>query len=187
MPLRPLAIVAFAAALLALAAGQAAGARPTLDTARLGPDGLGPVRIGMTVAQARASTRSRLTITRRSGACAVLEQAGPSDGVSFLLADGVVRSATVAIAEPLDLDVATTRGLRLISDEREVRRLYGRPFFTARDAQAGGLQLVYQPRPAVAPARRYVFTTGRFGPLNGRYVVAMSVGELPEVRAGDCS
>ena len=40
---------------------------------------------------------------------------------------------------------------------------------------------------AVAPARRYVFTTGRFGALNGRYVVAMSVGELPEVRAGDCS
>jgi hypothetical protein len=184
---RRILIAVVAAAALALVAGQAGAARPTLDTARLGPDGLGPVRIGMTVPQARAATRSRLVITRRSGSCAVLERAGRGDGVSFLLTDGVVRAATVAVDTPLDLDVATTRGLRLISDEREVRRLYGAPFFTARDAEAGGLQLVYRPRPAAAPARRYVFTTGRFGALNGRYVVAMSVGELPEVRAGGCT
>ena len=54
-----------------------AGAAPSLDDARLGPDGLGPVRIGMTVAQARAATSTRLRIGQRNGDCAVLAQAGP--------------------------------------------------------------------------------------------------------------
>ena len=137
----------------------------------------------MTTAQARAATSSRLTITQRSGTCAVLAQAGRYDGVYFILTSGVVRRATVESTESVNVFVTTLRGLRLASSEKRVRELYGRPFFAARDANSGGLEMVYRPRPKAAPARRYVVVTASLGSgIPGRYVSEMSVGDLPEAR-----
>src|SRR5689334_17380278 len=94
--LRRLALPAALAGAAALAAaGTAVGAAPALDTAKLGPDGLGPVKIGMTLDQARAATSTTLRVTQRNGACAVLEQVGRYDGVSFLMTNDVIRTATV--------------------------------------------------------------------------------------------
>ena len=181
MKAAPLVLAALAAA--AVGAAGAQGAPPSLDDARLGPDGLGPVRIGMTTAQAREATSSRLTIAQRNGTCAVLAQAGRYDGVYFILTSGVVRRATVESIESVNVFVTTLRGLRLASSEKRVRELYGRPFFAARDANSGGLEMVYRPRPKAAPARRYVFVTASIGSaIPGRYVSEMSVGDLPEAR-----
>ncbi len=180
---RPAVLLAVAlAAGAAVVAGPAAGARPPLDEARLGPDGLGPVKIGMTTAQARAATSSRLRITQTSGSCAVLEQVGEYDGVHFILTDGVVRRATVGSTTSINFYNLTTRGVRLASSEEEVRSRYGRPFAAIRNVDAGGVDLVYRPRPKAQPTRRYVFTVGRLARIPGRYVSEMSVGELPEVR-----
>jgi hypothetical protein len=137
----------------------------------------------MTVAQARAATSSRLTITQRNGSCAVLAQTGRYDGVFFILTDGVVRRATVEATESVNVFVTTTRGLRLASSEKRVRELYGRPYSAARDPSSGGRQLVYRPRPKLAPGRRHVFVTASFGSdVRGRYVTEMTVGDLPEAR-----
>ncbi|HTI32841.1 MAG TPA: hypothetical protein VL422_04130 [Miltoncostaea sp.] len=182
--LRHLALPAALAGAAALAvAGTAAAAAPALDTAKLGPDGLGPVRIGMTLDQARAATSSKLRVTQRNGACAVLEQVGPYDGVSFLMTDDVIRTATVASTLSVNFTNVTTKGLRLVASEKRVRQLYGTPFFTAGDADSGGRTLLYRPKPKKAPARRYAFIVAPLGHgIIGRYVHAMSVGELPEVR-----
>jgi hypothetical protein len=185
MPRLPhLAIPAALATAAALAAaGTAAGAAPPLDTAKLGPGGLGPVRIGMTLDQARAATSSKLRVTRREGACAVLEQAGRYDGVSFLMTDDVIRTATIASTLSVNFSNQTTKGLRLVASERRVRQLYGRPFSRAKDADSAGVTLLYRPKPKKAPARRYAFVVAPLGHgIIGRYVRSMTVGELPEVR-----
>ncbi|MGE0027925.1 MAG: hypothetical protein AB7O78_00955 [Thermoleophilia bacterium] len=171
-----------AAAALALA-GSAAAAAPALDDAKLGPDGLGPVKIGMTLDQARAATSSKLRVTQRSGTCAVLEQVGRYDGVSFLMTNDVVRTASIASTTSVNFTNITTKGLRLVASDRRVRQLYGKPFFVAPDANGGGRTLLYRPKPAKAPERRYAFTVAPLGHgIIGQYVNEMTVGELPEVR-----
>src|SRR5262245_35885374 len=115
-PALRIALPAAAAAAAALAlAGTAAGAAPTLDTARLGPDGLGPVKIGMTLDQARAATSSKLRVTQRDGSCAVLEQVGLYDGVYFLMTDDVIRTATISSTTSVNFTNITTKGLRLVA------------------------------------------------------------------------
>jgi hypothetical protein len=183
-----LALCAAAAAAAALAAAGSAGAAPSLDEARLGPDGLGPVRIGMTVAEARAATSTRLRITQRNGDCAVLAQAGRYDGVYFILTAGVVKRATVESTLSVNTFVRTTKGVRLASPEEQVRRVYGRPFFVARDPNSGGRELVYRPRPKVTPTRRLAFIVASLGGSRSRFVSEMSVGDVPEVRYSEaCS
>jgi hypothetical protein len=181
------AAVAAAAALAVV--GPAAGAGPTLDTAKLGPDGLGPVKIGMTLGQARAATSSRLRVTQRNGSCAVLEQVGRDDGVFFLMRDDVIRTASIEATRSVNFSNLTTKGLRLVASEKRVRQLYGKPFFVARDASSGGRTLLYRPRPKKAPARRYAFSVAPLGGgIIGQYVTEMTVGELPEVRFSEaCS
>jgi len=180
---------AVAAAAALVAAGSAAGAGPKLDTARLGPDGLGPVKIGMTLDQARAATSSRLRVTQRNGTCAVLEQVGRYDGVYFLMTDDVIRTATISSTTSVNFYNLTTKGLRLVASQKRVRQLYGKPFFVAPDADSGGRTLLYRPKPKKAPARRYAFTVAPLGGgIIGQYVTEMTVGELPEVRFSEaCS
>jgi hypothetical protein len=171
-----------AAAALALA-GTAAGARPALDDAKLGPDGLGPVTIGMTLDQARAATSSKLRVTRRNGSCAVLEQVGRYDGVSFLMRDDVIRTATISATTSVNFTNITAKGLRLVASDTRVRQLYGTPFFTAPEANGPGRVLLYRPKPKKAPQRRYAFHVAPLGHgIIGQYVNEMTVGELPEVR-----
>lgn len=186
---RTLSLGAALAAVAALAAAGTATGAPKLDDAKLGPDGLGPVKIGMTLDQARAATSSRLRVTQRSGSCAVLEQAGRYDGVYFLLTDDVVRTATISSTLSVNFTNATTKGLMLVAPDKRVRQLYGKPYFTARDANSGGLTLLYRPKPKAAPARRLSFTVAPLGHgIIGRYVNEMSVGELPEIRYSEaCS
>lgn len=183
----PASRIALPAALAAAAAlaltGSAAAAAPALDDAKLGPDGLGPVKIGMTLDQARAATSSKLRVTRRNGTCAVLEQAGRYDGVYFLMTGDVIRTATISSTTSVNFTNITTRGLRLVASDARVRQLYGRPFFVARDGDGAGSTLLYRPKPAKAPQRRYAFTVAPLGHgIIGRYVNEMTVGELPEVR-----
>jgi hypothetical protein len=183
-PVRRIALPAALAAVAALAAaGPAAGAAPKLDDAKLGPDGLGPVKIGMTLDQARAATSSKLRVTQRNGACAVLEQVGRYDGVYFLMADDVIRTATISSTTSVNFYNLTTKGLRLVASDKRVRQLYGKPFFVAPDPNSSGSTLLYRPKPAKAPGRRYAFTVAPLGHgIIGRYVNEMTVGELPEVR-----
>ena len=143
----------------------------------------------MTVAQARAATSSPLRITQRNGTCAVLEKVGLYDGIYFILTSGIVRRASVESTLSVNWYTRTTRGIRCATPERRVRRVYGRPFFVARDANSGGLELVYRPRPQIAPARRIAFVTAPLGEdIPGRYVSEMSGGDVPEVRYSEaCS
>ena len=180
---RTLSLGAALAAVAALAAAGTATGAPKLDDAKLGPDGLGPVKIGMTLDQARAATSSRLRVTQRSGSCAVLEQVGRYDGVYFLMTDDVIRTATISSTTSVNFDNLTTKGLRLVASDKRVRQLYGKPFFVAPDANGGGSTLLYRPKPAKAPGRRFAFTVAPLGHgIIGRYVNEMTVGELPEVR-----
>lgn len=183
-PALRIALPAALAAVAALAAaGTAAGAAPALDDAKLGPDGLGPVKIGMTLDQARAATSSKLRVTQRNGTCAVLEQVGRYDGVYFLMTNDVVRTATISSTVSVNFSNVTTRGLRLVASDKRVRQLYGTPFFVAPDQNSGGRTLLYRPTPKKAPGRRYAFSVAPLGHgIIGQYVNEMTVGELPEVR-----
>ena len=177
-----LALALAAGAGLALTAAPASAGGPSLDRAKLTARGLGPVKIGMTVRQARAATSTTLRITQRNGTCAVLEQAGLHDGVYFLVLNGRIRRATIEATNSVNFTNQTARGLKLAQPESRMRRLYGRPDATRRDVNSGGFRFIYNADLAGSPRRRFVFETARLSTsIRGRFVNTMSVGDTPAV------
>lgn len=180
--IRLLLALALALAGGAVAAGPASAGAPTLDRGTLTAQGLGPVRIGMSVPRARAATSTALRITQRQGDCAVLEQVGLYDGVYFLVTAGRIRRATIEATASVNFTNATARGLKLAQPEAKMRRLYGRPDAARRNPNTGGLVLTYNADLRGKPRRRFVFSTARLdADTPGRYVTSMSVGDTPEV------
>src|SRR5215468_7870008 len=89
-------------------------------TARLTQDGFGPVRWGMTVAEAGKALGGALTVDGEPGDCHwVVSKSLP--GVVFMVEDGRITRADVD-----DPRWATDRGLHLGDSEEQARRIYGR-------------------------------------------------------------
>src|ERR1700687_5232864 len=106
-----------------------AGAVPSASAAdalrapwRLSLHGIGPVRVGMTVAQARRALKRTLRSSSRqasTGSCSYLEPDGGPEGIYFMVVAG--RIARIDILNPR---VETRAGARIGSREAQVRRLY---------------------------------------------------------------
>jgi hypothetical protein len=133
------------------------------------PDGIGPIRVGMTSAEARAAT-GLAEAAPVAGECAYLGAVELPHGVRVMLArDTVVR------VETTDSTVATEDGARVGEAEARVTELY-----------AGRMAVQpqkYEPPPAhvlvVTPpddtTRRIIFLT------DGARVTELRVGRMPEV------
>lgn len=145
--------------------GPVASARPpqvgpptdVLDQSdRVRVDGLGPVRVGMSLPQASAAADQALRAVEQKG-CTFGVPASGSPDVRFLLQRGRIARVDVGA----DSAVLTLSGVGVGADADEVRAVYGRRLVTAE----GGL---------------------RFDPSDVRYAVAFDTddGEVVAVRAG---
>jgi hypothetical protein len=94
---------------------------PLSASSRLRIDGIGPVDVGMTVAEARAAAGTGLSVTKEPY-CDVLTSPGGPAGVSLIVttpASG--RIELIIVTEP---SVATVSGIRVGSTEPQVVRTY---------------------------------------------------------------
>ncbi|HEY9514673.1 MAG TPA: hypothetical protein VIQ74_03255 [Gemmatimonadaceae bacterium] len=82
------------------------------------PGGIGPIRVGMTVAEARAAIGSELPSPADSTCAYITPAVGPR-GVLLMVAGGRVVRVDVR-----DTTVATSAGARVGSTETEIERLY---------------------------------------------------------------
>jgi hypothetical protein len=164
-----------AAALLALAVSLARGDGPTVTNYpwHVGLRGVGPVRYGMTLAEASRALGEAVSTTRDygSGCVYVFPKSVPA-GVSFIVVSGLVERVDVRSG-----DVATWSGAHIGSTEAEVKALYLGRIQVTEHAYTGpqGHYLTFVPRDAADSAFRIVFET------DGHAVTMYRAGRRPVV------
>jgi hypothetical protein len=152
---------------------MAAPAPKLTEASQLGTNGLGPVLVGMTVAQAqKASGRKFITGNVDEGnSCNYSRPAGLS-GVSFMVIDGVIARTDV----DRESQVTTFRGAKVGDSEARIKSLYGSQI-TVEPHQyvRNGHYLVFTPRDRADRSFRVIFET------DGKKVTRFRSGRLPEV------
>lgn len=88
---------------------------------RLSVDGLGPVRIGMTLDEARTASGLPL-VTTEGPYCRGYRSDSPPTGVALVAVEGSTTVDFITVSEPT---IATVSGIWVGSSEAEVRRAYG--------------------------------------------------------------
>jgi hypothetical protein len=137
-------------------------------------DGIGPMRVGMTIAQAEKSARTRL-ISQGSklGDCFYVKPQGGPRGVSFMAIGKVI--ARVDIHN--NSSMSTVRGAKIGDSEQRIKSLYkGQIKVTPHEYVQGGHYLTFIPTDAADKKYRMVFET------DGRRVTQFRAGRLPEVQ-----
>lgn len=112
------AIAAIAAGLLWAHAARAA----LTEDAQASMEGLGPVRIGMTVAQAEKAIGAPITYDTSAGGGQACRYAWPSAGmkqIRFIIAHGVILRIDIA-----DYEITTDKGARIGDSEARIKTLY---------------------------------------------------------------
>lgn len=128
--------------------------------------GAGPVRVGMTVAEAQQALGSELTAMSAAAPCYYVKpQRGPS-GIAFMVTDGRIARVDVA-----NQTVATEAGARIGDSEAQIRKLYPRAEVSPHK-YVKGHYLTAMP----AGDYRIVFET------DGEKVTRYRAGRTPEVR-----
>lgn len=138
----------------------------------LGLRGVGPVQVGMTVAEAGTALGAPLRdLGAPTEACTLYGPERGFDGVSFLVAKGVVARADVTAGT-----TTTAEGVAIGQTEAEAQRRYGnRLRVTPHDFSIGGHYLTLVPADRADAGYRLVLET------DGRRVTSMRAGRLPEV------
>lgn len=136
-------------ALVAAAAVLLAGAAPSRGW-RLTPEGLGPVRIGMSRAEVTRIVGAPLEGEELTEGCIEMQPTRGWRGIYFMLEEGRLTRISLSGRES---GIATPRGIAVGASEAEVRRAYGRGL--------QGEEHTYQD----APARYFTYWTvpGRRG------------------------
>lgn len=158
---------------LALLAGAPADARLSARS-KLTTDGLGPVKVGMTLARAERAAGGRFRVNRNAGGanCFIATLRGGPRGVYFFGTEQ--RIATVNAGR--GSRVRTPSGARVGTSEGRVKSLFpGRIRVTPHKYTKGGHYLTFVPRDKADANRRIVFET------DGRKVTIIRAGRLPEV------
>ena len=166
---RALACLPIAAALgLAVpAAAQTPGLVPTISKIR--PDGIGKVKIGMTIKEAREAAGVHMTRSR-VGACVYLDSGPPGTGQGPTLRFHNGRLRRVHVARP---EFATKRGVEVGDRAREVRRKYSA---LRRDVDLGGGRTLIWKR----GKGRLMFT------IRNKKVAEIAGGPVPWVLQQEC-
>jgi hypothetical protein len=153
---------------------HAAIAAPLLtESSRLGTNGIGPVQVGMTIAQAEAKSGRRFVAeVPGRGGCgyAVVKGLG---GVNFMVINGVIER--VDISNP---KVMTLSGAKIGDSEGRVKTIYPDQIKTEihpYTGRSGGKYLIFQPQDRADRNYRVIFET-----TNGK-VVRFRAGRLPAV------
>lgn len=155
-------LVAVLVVLGASAADAALGTRSRITTA-----GVGPLRIWMTVDQARRATGRRITVSSPNAGCRFGQLYPRRLGVSLLLTRG--RIARIYVGRR---GIATRSGVRVRDSTARLRRIYGK-------------RLVVRSGPYSRRDRLYELRFGNrkvtFFSLRDRVVDVISTGRKPEI------
>jgi hypothetical protein len=136
------------------------------------PGGIGPVRVGMMVAEARAALGAPLPVADSLEAhCYHVMIRGAPGRVLAMIVDG-----HVARIEVRDTLVATAGGARVGDTEARIDSLYAGQVAVEPHKYTDGHYLVVTPEAAADSANRLIFET------DGERVTEYRAGRLPEVR-----
>jgi hypothetical protein len=169
--------------LAALACGREAPGRPASADSTAPPpeaeaepwtirlDGVGPVRFGMTLANARAALRDSLIVAPPSGECGFTVPRGAPAGVRFMVEQGKIVRVDVDSA-----GVRTAAGAEVGMSEADVRARYPIGLrVQPHKYDPKGRYLVLQGTVPADSARRLIFET------DGQRVVRYRAGISPAV------
>jgi hypothetical protein len=157
-------------------------AQPQLtENSKLAIDGIGPIRVGMTLDEASRSAGILLSRSGRdSGSfneefCSYAEQKGGPKGINFMVAKG--RIARVDIDNQR---ITTIRGARIGNTEEQIIKLYPGQIKATPHPYVGGpprngRYLTFVPKDAADKNYRIIFETSK------NLVTRFRSGKLPEV------
>ena len=146
------------------------------STSRLRLDGIGPVRVGMTLVEASRAVGQRLRVDPDSGPDAYncgFADAPAGVEASFMVIDGRIRRVDVSPPS----GIATVSGVRLGASEAEVQRIYRGIQVEPHPYDPNGHYLVYQSPEPSQGAFLLIFET------DGSRVTSFRAGFRDAVRA----
>lgn len=130
--------------------------------------GIGPVRVGMSVAEAKRAWAGELTVLGETAPCYYLKSDKEPSGIWFMAIVGHI--ARVDVENP---SVATSVGARVGDSEERIKTLYPGQVEVTPHKYTQGHYLTVTP---AASAYRIIFET------DGEKVTRYRAGRLPEVR-----
>lgn len=134
-------------------------------------NGIGPVRVGMSIAQAEAAAGIRLT-RPDSKECSYVRPQGSNYNVLFMVTNN--RIARIDVQG--NSRVTTVRGARIGDTESKIKSLYpGQIRVTRHNYQPKGHYLIFTPKDRSEANYRIIFET------DGNRVTNFRAGKLPEV------
>ena len=154
------------------------------ERSKLAINGIGPIRVGMTVDEASESAGIKLTNRSGSGGgreesqCSYVEPKGEPKGIAFMVTKG--RIARVDIFS--NKQITTIKGVKIGDTEERIFSLYPGQIKATRHPYQGlpprnGKYLTFVPKDAADKNYRIIFETA-----NNR-VIRFRSGKLPEVEA----
>ena len=148
----------------------ASGQSQLTATSKLAINGIGPIRVGMTIQQAEASARTRLLSQggKLDNCWYVKPQGGPRD-ISFMVIDGRIARVDIYGSSP----ITTVSGARIGDSENRIKSLYA-VRITPHEYVQGGHYLTFVPNDTPDRQYRMVFET------DGKRVKLIRAGRLPE-------
>ncbi|MBW4561575.1 MAG: hypothetical protein KME32_10560 [Mojavia pulchra JT2-VF2] len=140
---------------------------------KLAINGIGSVRVGMTVSQAAQAAGTRLTGDAPNKYCYYVKPQGKSQDIGFMVAEG--RIARVDVWR--NSKISTLKGAKIGDTEARIKSLYrGQIQVMPHHYVQGGHYLTFIPKDAADKNYRVVFET------DGKRVTQFRSGKLPEVQ-----
>ena len=144
------------------------------EQSKLAINGIGPIRVGMTIKQASQSSGLKLIQVSSGGedyGCFYFKPQNNPKGVSFMVTDE--RISRVDIDNPR---ITTISGAKIGDSEKRIKSLYaGQIQVTPHEYIINGHYLTYVPRDSKDRNYRVVFES------NGSIITEIRAGKLPEV------
>jgi hypothetical protein len=135
-------------------------------------NGIGPVRVGMTVTQAAKAAGTKLVGDSPNQSCYYVRPQGDKNHIGFMISGG--RVARVDIYK--DSQITTAKGAKIGNTEARIKSLYpGQIQVTPHKYVPGGHYLTFVPKNRNDQKYRVVFET------DGKRVTGFRSGQLPEV------
>jgi hypothetical protein len=159
-------------AVLVLVPAVALAAAEITRKSRITTQGLGPIKVGMTVAQAEKAGGIDLVREGGDARCSYVRPEDRTIRASFML-----KGRIIVRVDSFRRGFATVNGVRVGDSEAKVRRRFaGRLRITRHEYIRSGWYLEFVPRERAKRNRRIIFET------DGMKVKYIRAGRLPEVR-----
>ncbi len=159
-------------ALSSLTVGTVLAQAKLTSQSKLNLNGIGTVRVGMTVKEATKAAGTKLVGDVPNDSCYYVKPEGEPKDISFMVTKG--RISRVEVSK--NSRVATLSGARIGDTEAQIKSLYpGQITVTPHKYVQGGHYLTLVPKDRASGNYRLIFET------DGKRVTQLRSGKLPEV------